>query len=91
MPLPPFPSFLDGKGYFHVTDNIPLQALVSTNRRSIWYYGHLKDNAGCNATVLAVLYNGEQVFLYIYCRQCQQWRMPEEGGHMQSHHQQFLD
>ena len=38
-----------------------------------------------------VVYNGRVVCLFIFCSTCRKWRMPLEGGHTGSHHQQFLN
>jgi hypothetical protein len=40
---------------------------------------------------MVVTYNGRDVFLFIYCSSCNQWRMPAEGGHTGSHHEEFLN
>ncbi len=81
------PPFLIGQKYFHHTDEVRPPAMVSTQRNSIWNPPHPKRS---NGTHMVITYNGRDVFLFIYCRICKQWRMPNEGGHTGSHHQQFL-
>ncbi len=84
-----FPPILDGKDYFHITDEVRPRELISTNKSSIWYHGNKKKGGGANAVNMAVSYNGSQVFLFLYCKFCKKWRMPEEGGHTGSHHVNF--
>ncbi len=89
MDMTQFPPILDGKDYFHITDEIRPKELVSTNKSSIWFHGNKKEGGGPNCINMAISYNGGQVFLYLYCKICKHWRMPEEGGHTGSHHDNF--
>ena len=82
------PPFLNGQNYFHHTDEVRPPAMVSNQRRSLWFPPN-GDRA--NGAHIVFTYNGRNVFLFVYCRVCKKWRMPFEGGHTGSHHRQFVN
>lgn len=82
------PPFLNGQNYFHHTDEVRPPAMVSNQRYSIWFP---PNAARSNGSHIVVTYNGRDVFLFVYCGVCNQWRMPLEGGHTGSHHRQFVN
>ncbi len=88
LQLPDFLLFLLKKQYFHLTSERRPPAMVSVNKYSIWKKP-VPDKS--NGSHIVVSHNGRDVFLFIYCRICNKWQMPREGGHTGSHHQHFLN
>jgi hypothetical protein len=82
------PTFLIGQNYFHHTDEFRPPTMISSERLSIW---NSPNPMRSNGSHIVVTHNGQDVFLFIHCGICKQWRMPSEGGHTRSHHQAFLD
>ena len=86
--LSQIPPFLYDRNYFHRTTVVRPPSMISNSRNSIWSRPAPETT---NGTHMVVTYNGRDIFLFIYCSSCNQWHMPVEGGHMGSHHEEFLN